>query len=204
MLHIDWRGEALHRVVNHLEGIVDFKQYSSEAYKDTHLYRFLRMVNLLMGWQLWELMENSVKHLIEFFRTTIHDKGPVFVISMCLKDNQMQFKPSLEELSARVMATVDNIFVDAATIMKMDSEVFPIIELPPESLSNVSPQEAHLLAQRKGLEEMIDEALAGPPLLDPDRLEKDVADWVISMTKMKKQFKGLEAPIKVRAHRSRA
>ena len=27
--------------------------------------------------------------------------------------------------------------------------------------------------------------------IDPDRLEKDVADWVISMTKMKKQFKGL-------------
>jgi hypothetical protein len=47
VLNIDWRGEALHGVVNHLEDIFDFKQYSYEAYKDTHLFRFLRMVPLL-------------------------------------------------------------------------------------------------------------------------------------------------------------
>lgn len=165
VLNIDWRGEALHGVVNHLEDIFDFKQYSFEAYKDTHLYRFLRMITLVMGQQLRELMENSILHLNSFINTTIYDKGspgPVFLISMCLKDNQVKFEPSLEEVSACVLATLDDIFIDAAKVMKIDSEVFPIMELPAESLSNISPLEGHLQGLRAKLAEMVEESMKGP------------------------------------------
>jgi len=168
VLNIDWRGEALHGVVNHLEDIFDFKQYSYEAYKDTHLYRFLRMVTLVMGQQLRDLVENTIDHLVEFFETTIFNSGSpgaIFGISLCLKDNTVCFDPPLEDVTATVLSTLDEIFVDAGKIMKIDSEVFPIMELPAECLSTISSQEKHLQEKRAKLQAMLDEAMEGPRAL---------------------------------------
>jgi len=164
VLNIDWRGEALHGVVNHLEDIFDFKQYSYEAYKDTHLFRFLRMVTLVMCQQLRELLENSIHHLVEFFRTTIYNSGSpgaIFGINLILKDNKVEFEPPLEDVTQAVLTVFDEIFVDASKIMKIDSEVFPIMELPAEQLSSISSQENHLLGKRAELEKMLDDAMQG-------------------------------------------
>jgi len=168
VLNIDWRGEALHGVVNHLEDVFDFKHYSYEAYKVTHLFRFLRMVTLVMGSQLRKLVENSVNHFVDFFETTVFSPGspgPVLLISMELNNNEVQFVPSLDKVKSSILTAFDSIFVDAAKIMKIDSEVFPIIELPPEPLSTVSAQEKHLLAAREKLSNIIDKAMEGPVAL---------------------------------------
>jgi dynein heavy chain len=176
ILHIDWRGEALHGVVNHLEDIFDFKQYSYEAYKGTHLYRFLRMVTLIMGQHLRELMERSIDRLVDFFEETVNSKsspGPVFQVSLCLKNNRVVFEPTLEEVRDTVTSAMDQIFIDAAKIMKIDSEVFPIMELPADALATVSPQEAHLVAKKEKLLEMLDHAMEGPKALQASYTDFD-------------------------------
>ena len=54
--------------------------------------------------------------------------GPVFIIDLVLKDNQLVFNPTLEEVMGTVLGTFDDVFVQATKMMKVDSEV-PLLPL---------------------------------------------------------------------------
>jgi len=174
-LSIDWRGEVVHTVVNYLEELFDFNQYSYEAYRDTRLYRFLKFVACVMGQQLRELEENTLAKLIEYIDFVLDDPkapGPVFNVKLVMIDDEPQFTPPLEEVMGSILGVFDDTFFWGTQMLRIDKEVFPIMELSDEPLPGATPSEPELQDMRKALAAKLQSAMEGAVQLKKTYLDK--------------------------------
>ena len=140
-----------------------------------------------MGQQLREIEEGTLKKLAEFIDYTLENPsspGPVFTVGLKLKDNALVFDPPLEEVVSCVLGVFDDTFFWGSQLMRIDKEVFPIMELTEEPLPGANPTEPEIKQMRTELAEKLQNAMDGAMALQQKYLDKSIDQHMSAVLKL--------------------